>query len=148
MEFRLLSKHGEAVAGIAAILGPVLAFVFCIYLDGRNVYVKPGHSFQIWLIFSVSSAIYYLGKTKGSRLTGGYVNPLFKAAMDLAALLPFLGLVLSGLKDNDLIQSYLWKSAVAASSTFLDNVVVLFLAASLGAGITSLKSYLQKKEGI
>ncbi|MEM2138203.1 MAG: hypothetical protein QW568_03900 [Candidatus Anstonellaceae archaeon] len=145
MAFDFLNRHGKLLAGITSLAGVVLAAVFCLKFQGLEITVKQGRSSLVWLIFSVSSAAYYWMRSGGKSAAGGHTNPLFKLALDFANVLPFIGLALSLLNYSAILESGIWKDAIAASSAFLDSIIVLFLAASLGAGIGSLKEYFSGK---
>ncbi|GEM_PF-4815188 len=142
MNIPALSKHGELIAGLAAIFGPVLAFALGMHIEGKFVYVNPGSSSLVWGIFSISSAIYYFARSGGTTTTGGYTHPMFRLLLDFAKYAPLFALVFSGIREFGFIaQGGIWNALVVGASDFLDKIVVLFLCASVGGGYYSLKKY-------
>lgn len=149
MNSPFLSKHGELMAGLAAVIGPVLAFVLGMHIEGKFIYVNPGSSPLVWGIFSVSSAVYYFARSGGKTMAGGYTHPMFGLLLDIAKYIPLAALAFSGIREFGFVaQNGIWNDMVVVASDFLDKIVVLFLAASVGGGYNSLKKYFidSKKE--
>ena len=131
-------RNWRLVAGIASLSGAALAFVFSIDMAGLAFYIKESSSVYVWLLFSVSNSIHLYAKSKTGS-PAGYEHPVFRKILELAFALPYLALILSLLGLASVLQSDFFGSLLSASNSFLDSIVIIFLAASLVSGISSLK---------
>lgn len=137
------TAYGELAAGILIIAGTMLAVIMCIDTGGigkhgLRIIIKPGQSALLWAILFVCTQAYNLLRVK---VKTGYINPIFKIIWDAALFVPALGLILAMIGGAQILQSPAWENIVAASSAFLDSLVIFLLFIWIGVGINSLKNY-------
>jgi hypothetical protein len=133
--------------GIISIIGAAAIFWVCFNFSnsGAAIHVKPGYSSWAWGGFSLLSSFYYFISSKGKKISGGYVNPVFQKLLYFANLIPFIGFLISYLNSLEFIlNSLFWKNLVLSSQQFLDSIIILFVFSYFGTGVGNLKKYFKK----
>lgn len=130
----------ELISGVIILTGSLIVLLFFTNLDVNNIYIKPEHSSTVWLIFSISSACYYV--ISRIKKTKEYWNPVFKLSLDLASLILFVGLLLSFLPG--FIESSNFKSLILLSSSYFDTMLVFFILIYLVVGVRLIRGSLSR----
>ena len=149
MQIRLSSKYTDLIAGIIALLGAVVIFLFFINVNinplssgKRYIIIKPGYASWAWGIYSICSILYYFFRSKGKKISGGYINPIFKWTLETMRIIPIIGLLFSLINSfKFIIESHIWNSVVVTSSNFLDSIFILFVFTLFGTGIGSIRGF-------
>lgn len=142
-----VSKYTELLASMVALAGSVVVFMFFTSINvnpasSSKIYIaiKPGYSSWAWGIFSISSALYYYIRSKRTTTTGGYINPIFSNLIKIMQIIPFVGLMLSWIGGaGNILQGGAWKMIIRAASGFLDSILILFVVANFGAGVSGVR---------
>ena len=148
-----ISKHSNLIAGTIALAGAVMIFIFFMNTNidptkSHKVYftIKSEHASWAWFIYSLFSMLYYFAQSKGKKISGGYINPLFNLILKVMMIIPIIGLILSLLSGTgQLVENGAWNNSIVAPSNFLNSILILFVFALFGAGINSLKSFFNKR---
>ncbi len=135
----------ELISSVIMLVAAVLILVFFMDFNSGSgtllnikINIKPGHSFWAWSIFSVSSMLYYFIRSKGATTIGGYHNPVFSRFVKFLRLLPLLGVVLSFLGMGYIVENHTWAGAVKNASQFIDDLLILFLVASVAGSLKEI----------
>ena len=148
-----ISKYANLISGIVALIGSLVVLI--LFMDfgtdsvgSHKIYItiKPGYSSWAWGVFSLSSMLYYYARSNGSTTSGGYINPLFSSLIEIMHVFPFIGLVLSWIGGTEfIIASQTRNTIITATSVFFDSILILFVAANFGAGISGIKRFFANK---
>lgn len=147
-------KQRELLSGVVALISSALVLFFFIDFTSKPIgsfYIKPGYDLWVWGVLSLSSTLYYLVRSGGKLTTGGYTHPLFKKFLRVLTLLPFLGLMVSSINSlNFIAESGSWHGLLETSESILEAILILFVLAHLGAGISGIKQYwkIKRNEGV
>ena len=138
-------------SSIVALTGSIVVLVFFIDINITNwskihLAIKLGYSSLVWGIFSISSMLYYFIRSKGTTTSGGYIHPLFGGLLKVIQILPVFGLIFSLINGTRFItESQTWNTIINSSSDFLDSVLILFILAYFGAGLSGIKRFFKNK---
>lgn len=141
------SRHVRLFADIVSIAGSLVVLIFFVNIGSGpinfgHITIKPGYSSLSWGIFSISSALYYLIRSRGQTASGGYTNRLLGFFIKIAQTLPFVGFLLSLIGAGSIIDSSSWVSTITQISVFWDSLLIFYLFANFLGGITNVWRFL------